>query len=164
MSCIITRKSRASIRGKLHHCQTYMRHFSHRRKKTAFSSRDSFPYNESRHDSYPQFPRSSLRTRGLQTRSHRKKKRLHFKSPALLKQARLTSLFIFEVLQYGKCVFIFHTDVFIDVSLMSQIAFDSGRLLEITAWRGITADYTNLVEIERSISPMPHRFRLSHFN
>ena len=34
----------------------------------------SFPYNESRHDSYPQFPRSSLGTRGLQTRSHRKKK------------------------------------------------------------------------------------------
>ena len=29
------------------------------------------------------------------------------------------SLFISEVLQYGKCVFIFHTDVFIDVSLMS---------------------------------------------
>ena len=27
-----TRKSRASIREKLHHCQTYMRHFSHRRK------------------------------------------------------------------------------------------------------------------------------------
>ena len=44
-------------------------------KKTAFSSRDSFPYNESRHDSYPQFPRSSLGTRGLQTRSHRQKKR-----------------------------------------------------------------------------------------
>ena len=32
MSCIITRKSTASIRGRLHHCQTYMRHFSHRRK------------------------------------------------------------------------------------------------------------------------------------
>ena len=31
------------------------------------------------------------------------------------------SLFIFEVLQYGKCVFLFHADVFIDVSLMSQI-------------------------------------------
>ena len=27
----------------------------------------SFPYNENRHDSYPQFPRSSLGTRGLQT-------------------------------------------------------------------------------------------------
>ena len=74
MSCIITRKSRASIRGKLHHCQTYMRHFSHRRKYTACSSRDSFAYSESCHDSYPQFPRSSLGTRGLQTRSHRKKK------------------------------------------------------------------------------------------
>ena len=33
MSCIITRKSRASIREKLHHWQTYMRHFSHRRSK-----------------------------------------------------------------------------------------------------------------------------------
>ena len=75
MSCIITRKSRASIRGKLHRCQTYMRHFSHRRKYTACSSRDSFAYSESRHDSYPQFPRSSLRTRGLQTRSHRQKKK-----------------------------------------------------------------------------------------
>ena len=29
------------------------------------------------------------------------------------------TLFISEVLQYGKFVFIFHTDVFIDVSLMS---------------------------------------------
>ena len=46
MSCIITRKSRASIRGKLHHCQTYMRHFSHRRKYTACSSRDSFLYSD----------------------------------------------------------------------------------------------------------------------
>ena len=33
MSCIITRKSRASIGGKLRHFQTYMRHFSHRRNK-----------------------------------------------------------------------------------------------------------------------------------
>ena len=75
MLCIITRKSRASIRGKLHHCQTYMRHFSHRRNYTACSSRDSFAYSENRHDSYPQFPRSSLGTRGLQTRSHRQKKK-----------------------------------------------------------------------------------------
>ena len=30
------------------------------------------------HDSYPQFARSSLGTRGLQTRSHRPKKNLHF--------------------------------------------------------------------------------------
>ena len=28
--------------------------------------------HESRHDSYPQFPRSSLGTRGLQTRSEKK--------------------------------------------------------------------------------------------
>ena len=35
----------------------------------------SFAYSESRHDSYPQFPRSSLGTRGLQTRSHRQKKK-----------------------------------------------------------------------------------------
>ena len=75
MSCIITRKSRASIRGTLHHCQTYMRHFNHRRKYTACSLRDSFAYSESRHDTYPQFPRSSLGTRGLQTRSHRQKKK-----------------------------------------------------------------------------------------
>ena len=99
MSCIITRKSRASIWGKLHHCQTYIRHINHHRKYTACSSRDSFAYSESRHDSYPQFPRSWQGTRGLQTRSHRKKKRLHFKSLALLKQARLTSndelLFLF---------------------------------------------------------------------
>ena len=74
MSCIITRKSRASIRGKFPYCQPYMRHFSHRRKYTACSSRDSFAYSESCHDSYPQFPRSSLGTRGLQTRSHRQKK------------------------------------------------------------------------------------------
>ena len=45
--------------------------------------------NESRHDFYPQFPRSSIGTRGLQTRSHRKKNRMHFKILALLKQARL---------------------------------------------------------------------------
>ena len=31
----------------------------------------------------------------------------------------LGSLFISEVLQYGKCMFIFHTDVFTDVSLMT---------------------------------------------
>ena len=35
-------------------------------------------YSESRHDSYPQFPRSSLGTRGLQTRSHRQKKNTAF--------------------------------------------------------------------------------------
>ena len=51
-----------------------MRHFSHRRKYTACSSRDLFAYSESRHDSHPQFPRSWLGTRGLQTRSHRQKK------------------------------------------------------------------------------------------
>ena len=51
-----------------------MRHFSHRRKYTACSSRDSFAYSESCHDSYPQFPRSSPGTHGLQTRSHRQKK------------------------------------------------------------------------------------------
>ena len=51
----------------------------------------SFPYNESRHDSYPQFPRSSLGLRGLQTRSD-KKKRPHFKSLALLRYARLITV------------------------------------------------------------------------
>ena len=55
-----------------------MGHFSHRRKFTACSSLDSFAYSESLHDSYPQFPRSSLGTRGLQTRSHRKKKKTAF--------------------------------------------------------------------------------------
>ena len=39
-----------------------MRHFSHRRKSTACSSQDLFAYNESRHKSYPQFPRSPLGT------------------------------------------------------------------------------------------------------
>ena len=78
MSCKITGKSRASIRGKLYHCQTYMRHFSHRRKYTACSPRDSFAYSESPHDSYPQFPRSLLGTRGLQARSHRQKKTTAF--------------------------------------------------------------------------------------
>ena len=82
MSCIITRKSRASIRGKLHHCQTYMRHFSHRRKYTACSSRDSFAYSESCHDSYPQFPRSSPGTRGLQTRSKKKQTTAFLESPS----------------------------------------------------------------------------------
>ena len=55
-------------------CSTYMRHFSHRRKYTACSSRDSFTYNEGRHDSYPQFPRSPLGTRGLQSREDRREK------------------------------------------------------------------------------------------
>ena len=41
-----------------------MRHFRHRRKYTARSSQDSFAYNESLHDSYPQFPRSPLGTPG----------------------------------------------------------------------------------------------------
>ena len=105
MSCIITQKSRTSIRGKLHHCQTYRRHLSHRQKQTAFSSRDSFPYDESRHDSYPQFPRSSLGTRGLQTRSD-KKKRLHFKSLALLTQARLINVktTLFFITEVKECV------------------------------------------------------------
>ena len=40
------RKSRTSVRGKLHHCPTYMRQFSHRRKHTACSSRDSFAYSK----------------------------------------------------------------------------------------------------------------------
>ena len=75
MSCIITREPRASIRGKLHHCQTYTRRFSHRRKYTACSSRDHLHTVKARHYSYPQFPRSSLGTRGLQTRSHRQKKK-----------------------------------------------------------------------------------------
>ena len=91
-----------------------MRHFSHRRKKTAFSSRDSFPYNESPHDSYPQFPRSSLGTRGLQTRSHRKKKkkkRSHFKSLALAKASETN--YVFSRTTRGKriqqgCI-VFHT-------------------------------------------------------
>ena len=105
MSCLITRKSRASIRGKLHHCQTYMRHFNHRRKYTACSSRDSCAYSESRHDSYPQFPRSWLGTRGLQSRSHRQKKeRTTLLSVALLKQARLiTTLLLIQAFY-----FIFH--------------------------------------------------------
>ena len=70
MHTVITRTSRASIWGKLRHCQkaktcsTYMRHFSHRRKSTACSSQDSFAYNESHHDSYPQFPRCPLGTPG----------------------------------------------------------------------------------------------------
>ena len=38
-------------------------------------SRLSFAYNESRHDSYLQFSRSPLGTRGLQTRSHRQKRK-----------------------------------------------------------------------------------------
>ena len=43
--------------------------------------RESFAYDESRHDSYPKFPRSPLGTRGLQTRSHTLKKR---ETPAFL--------------------------------------------------------------------------------
>ena len=47
---------------------------------------DSFAYKEGRHDSYPQFPRSPLGTRDLQSREDRRKKqRLHFYSLALLK-------------------------------------------------------------------------------
>ena len=53
--------------------------------------------HESRHDSYPQFPRSLLGARGLQTRSDKKKrKRLHFKSLALLKHARLIRIIVFS--------------------------------------------------------------------
>ena len=74
MSRIITRKSRAFIRGKLHHCQSSMRHLSNHQKFTACLSQDSFAYSESRHTFYPQFPQSSLGTRGLQTRSHGQKK------------------------------------------------------------------------------------------
>ena len=52
----------------------------------------------------PYNPESSKRknSRNMKTRSHRKKKkkRLHFKSLALLKQARLISGFIWMVIQY----------------------------------------------------------------
>ena len=44
-----------------------VRHFSHRRKLTACSSRDSFAYNERRHDSYPQFARCPLGMPGTMT-------------------------------------------------------------------------------------------------
>ena len=60
---------------------TSLRHFSHRRKYTVCSSRDSLAYNKSHLDSYPKFPRSPLGTRGLQTRSHRQKKK---ETPAFL--------------------------------------------------------------------------------
>ena len=49
----------------------------------------SFPYNESRHDSYPQFPRSSLGTRGLQTRSDKKKNDCILRVSRCSKHARL---------------------------------------------------------------------------
>ena len=52
---------------------TYMRHLSHRRNKLHSHHETHFHTMKSRHDSYPQFPRSSLGTRSLQTRSHRKK-------------------------------------------------------------------------------------------
>ena len=67
-----------------------MGHFSHHRKKTACSSQDSFAYNESHHDSYPQFPRSPLGTPGSMApffATDRRKKIAC--SLALLKQARL---------------------------------------------------------------------------
>ena len=40
------------------------RHFNHRRKQTACSSRESFAFNKSHDDSYPQIPRSLLGTPG----------------------------------------------------------------------------------------------------
>ena len=81
MSCIIKRKSRASIRGKFRHCQTYMRHFSHRRNKLHSHHETHFHTKKVVTIRIPSFE---------QTRSDGKtKKRLHFKSLALLKQTRL---------------------------------------------------------------------------
>ena len=61
--------------------------------------------HESRHDSHPQFPRSSLGTRGLQTRSHRpKKKRLHFKSLTLLKARSTKNARMIQNREHYACV------------------------------------------------------------
>ena len=70
MSCIITRKSRASIPGKLHQCQTSViaENIPHADHETHLRTvKDATIL-------IPQFPRSSLGTRGLQTRSHRQEK------------------------------------------------------------------------------------------
>ena len=81
MSCIITRKSRASIRGKLRHCQTYMRHFSHRRNKLHSHHETLFHTMKVVTILIPSYSSKLGPTK--------KKKPLHFKSLALLKQARL---------------------------------------------------------------------------
>ena len=54
-----------------------------------------------------------LGTRGLQTRSHRpkKKKRLHFKSLALLKHARLTSQCFFNMSDFSRYFLCLHHPV-----------------------------------------------------
>ena len=88
----------------------------------------SFPYNESRHDSYPQFPRSSLGTRGLKTRSNKKKKRLHFKSLTLLKHARLIN---------GHCPkFVIRSDA---------------KILQLVVFQKITGCYPKFVTRKRKI-------------
>ena len=66
-----------------------MRQFSHHRKSAACSSRVSFAYNERRHDSDSQFPRSrNAWEHGFQIGAHEEKKK---ESLALLKHARLMS-------------------------------------------------------------------------
>ena len=67
-----------------------MRQFSHHRKSAACSSRVSFAYNERRHDSDPQFPRSPLGTPGSMASkigAHEEKKKRESRSA----QARSTN-------------------------------------------------------------------------
>ena len=68
-----------------------MRQFSHHRKSAACSSRVSFAYNERRHDSDPQFPRSPLGTPGSMASKLVPTKKKKKESLALLKHARLMS-------------------------------------------------------------------------
>ena len=65
-----------------------MRQFSHHRKSAACSSRVSFAYNERRHDSDPQFPRSrNAWEHGFQIGAHEEKKKRESRSA----QARSTN-------------------------------------------------------------------------
>ena len=91
MSRIITRKSRASIRGKLRHYQTYMRHFSHRRNKLHSHHETHLHTMKDVTILIPIF-HGLRKERGaykLGPTEKKKKKRPHFKSLAFLKQARL---------------------------------------------------------------------------
>ena len=58
---------------------------------------DSFAYKEGRHDSYPQFPRSPLGTRGLQSREDQRKK----KTPAFLESCSAKASSTNHIYQYS---------------------------------------------------------------
>ena len=72
--------------------------FEHKTSVICHMLYDSFAYKEGHHDSYPQFPRSPLGTRDLQSREDRRKKKkpafLEYRSAKAISTISYLSMFI----------------------------------------------------------------------